>query len=333
MSTERLSISVVMCAYTQERWTDLLRAIASVQRQSLPAEEIILIIDHNKTLFEQAREALPGVTVIENWEERGLSGARNSGIANARGEIIAFIDEDAVASSNWIESLLGGYHSENIVGVGGAVRPLWTVKSPGWFPEEFNWVVGCSYKGLPEDMAQVRNPIGCNMSFRKQALLAAGGFRNGIGRVGKTPVGCEETELSIRLGQINPSAVILYQPEAIVYHKVPEWRASWDYFAKRCYAEGVSKALVTQFVGSNDGLSSERTYTAVTLPRAIFAGLKETIFHKNGNGLRRTGAIIAGLVLTMAGFMAGSVQITKAGNRRGPAYSEVIHKASRQVIP
>ncbi len=324
-------LSVVICAYTQDRWSSLLEAIASVQRQSQPPSEIVLVIDHNPALFEQARQEISGVNIVENNEAQGLAGARNTGIAHSNGQIIAFMDEDAVAADNWLESLIGGYSNKDVLGVGGEVRPLWTTNMPGWFPEEFQWVVGCSYKGLPNTLAPVRNPIGCNMTFRKDVLLAAGGFRNGMGRIGTIPVGCEETELSIRLRQIFPGATILYQPEAVIYHQVPEWRIGWSYFTRRCFAEGTSKAMVTQFVGSSDGLSSERDYTAKTLPLGVLRGITDTFSQKNFNGLKRAGAIMIGLLLTTAGFVSGIIRV----NRKRPGMvlpdASVIPETSRQL--
>ncbi|OGO65651.1 MAG: hypothetical protein A2029_02310 [Chloroflexi bacterium RBG_19FT_COMBO_47_9] len=243
--------------------------------------------------------------MIENKERRGLSGARNSGVALSTGEVVAFIDEDAAADNAWVENLLSSYQYPQVIGVGGEVRPEWTVPPPGWFPEEFHWVVGCSYKGLPEVKAPVRNPIGCNMSFRRQALISAGGFRNGVGRIGTLPVGCEETELTIRLRQQNPNSVYLYQPRAVVMHKVPEWRLKWRYFIQRCYSEGISKALVTHYVGSTDGLSSERRYVIYTLPKGIFSGLLEAITRRRLSGFKRAAAIIVGLMITTTGYLAG----------------------------
>ena len=123
MSNDNLTISVVMCAYTEDRWSDLVTAISSVKKQTIPVNEIILVIDHNQSLFERAHETFGDVYVIENHDEPGLSGARNSGIACAKGQIISFMDEDAIASSSWIENLLSGYSNEQIIGVGGEVKP------------------------------------------------------------------------------------------------------------------------------------------------------------------------------------------------------------------
>src|SRR5438067_543241 len=87
-------ISVIICAYTEERWSDLVAAVESVQKQTLSPREIIVVIDHNPGLLKRAREHVSGVVTIENADARGLRGARNSGIAVAQGQIIAFLDDD-----------------------------------------------------------------------------------------------------------------------------------------------------------------------------------------------------------------------------------------------
>jgi cellulose synthase/poly-beta-1,6-N-acetylglucosamine synthase-like glycosyltransferase len=111
------------------------------------------------------------------------------------------MDEDATAAPDWLERLTHGYDSDEVLGVGGTIDPLWLTGRPAWFPAEFDWVVGCTYRGLPETANRVRNLIGCNMSFRREVFQQVGGFRSGIGRIGLRPVGCEETELCIRLNQ------------------------------------------------------------------------------------------------------------------------------------
>ncbi len=310
-TTAEHSISIVICAYTFDRWEELEKAISSIMRQTIAPKEIILVIDHNHELFEKAKETFVGCEVIENYEGRGLSGARNSGVKYSSGEIIAFMDEDAIADANWINNLITCFQDRQVVGVGGMVLPIWDTYKPDWLPEEFYWVVGCSYKGLPEMKSPIRNPIGCNMSFRREVLLSAGGFKNSMGRIGRTPIGCEETELSIRISQLNRDAMILYQPEAIVLHKVPGWRASMNYFIKRTYAEGLSKARVAQFVGKTDGLSSERQYVLRTLGKGIRTGVAQLVFQFNFGGLKQAGMIALGLFLTVAGYLVGSVSLDK----------------------
>src|SRR5260370_507002 len=98
-------ISVIICAYTEKRWDDLVAAIESVRQQTLPAAEIIIVIDHNLQLLERVQDRIPDVIVVENTEARGLSDARNSGITAAKSQVVAFLDDDAVATPGWLMSL------------------------------------------------------------------------------------------------------------------------------------------------------------------------------------------------------------------------------------
>src|SRR5438067_9370590 len=118
MAPNNPAISVVICAYSADRWPDLLAAVASVQRQTVPPHEIIVVVDHNPELLTLARARLAGVAVLENREQPGLSGSRNSGVAAAQGAIIAFLDDDAVAAPEWLARLTAAYNTPHVIGVG-----------------------------------------------------------------------------------------------------------------------------------------------------------------------------------------------------------------------
>ena len=302
-----IDISVVICIYTEKRWDEFLLAVDSVKQQSIPPKEIIVVVDHNPSLLERVGAHVNGVVVVENGDSPGLSGSRNSGLEAAKGEVVAFLDDDAVAAPNWLEELNAGYRDPLVMGVGGQINPIWTNGRPKWIPEEFYWVVGCTYRGMPRESTHVRNFFGCNMSFRREVVEAIGSFRNNIGRKGTKPMGCEETELCIRAAQRWPKKVLLYKPSAFVYHRVPEKRACWSYFLLRCYSEGLSKALVSRCVGTKDGLASERAYTFKTLPQGGMRGLRDAVIHRDSMGLKRTGSIMVGLMSTTFGFLSGTV--------------------------
>ncbi len=309
-------VSVIICTYSKDRWDVLVAAVESVQQQSLPPGEIIVVVDHNTQLLERVRAHLPRVVVVENSESPGLSGARNSGIAMAQGAIVAFLDDDAVAEADWLLQLSRHCLDPQVLGAGGAVEPLWLSKRPAWFPGEFYWVVGCTYRGLPEMLTAVRNLYGGCTCIRREVFEVVGGFRNGIGRVGTVPRGCEETELCIRANQHWPQKVFLYEPQARIHHHIPPDRASWRYFRLRCYAEGLSKAGVTRYVGLRDGLASERSYVLRSLPRGIVRGLTDALLHRHLAGLACAGAIVIGLAVTTAGFLVGRtlLQVEKLKN-------------------
>ena len=269
MSQTTRDISVIICTYTEDRWNELVAAVESVRQQTLPAAEIIIVIDYNPDLLKRVQDHIPDMFVIENTGSRGLSDARNTGISVAKGHIFVFLDDDAVATPDWLMFLSEAFSDPQVLGAGGPVIPLWSESKPAWLPEEFHWVVGCTYLGMPQTVQIIRNPIGANMSFRREAFDTVGGFRSEIGRVGTRPLGCEETELCIRARQRWPQCVFLYHPQACVFHQVPVKRASWSYFCSRCYAEGLSKAVVARYVGAKDSLSSERAYTLRIHQRAL----------------------------------------------------------------
>jgi GT2 family glycosyltransferase len=305
-----LSVSVVICAHLVDRLPDTIAAVSSVRRQSLAPTEIIVVVDHNPELYRVLTAELPDATVLENQEARGLSGARNTGIAASQGDLVAFLDDDAVADTDWLKFFAESYADPAVAGVGGLTLPSWDTRRPSWFPAEFDWVVGCTYVGMPTVPAPVRNVLGGNACYRREVFGVVGGFRTGIGRsASKRPLGCEETELCIRLRQRRPETVLMFDNRAVIWHKVPAVRAQLRYFVSRCYAEGLSKAMVTRSVGVRDGLSAERAYSSRTLPAGAARGLAAAARGDLG-GLGRSAAIVAGLAAAGAGYCAGSIRRT-----------------------
>jgi glucosyl-dolichyl phosphate glucuronosyltransferase len=301
------SISVVICAYTERRWDDVLAAVTSVRAQDVAPHEIIVVVDHNAGLYERLKAALGDIVVVPNQHEPGLSGGKNTGVDTARGELVAFLDDDAIAEPTWLKYLGAAYVDQKVLGVGGLTRPLWEDRRPSWFPEEFDWVVGCTFVG--REPGPVRNLLGGNASFRREAFDIVGGFPTHIGRSSSSrrPLGCEETEFCIRLARSCPGAVYVFDARAVIWHKVSRARSRFSYFRSRCYAEGLSKALVTRSVGIADGLAAERRYTAVTLRRGVSRGVAHALRGEPA-ALARSAAITVGLLSTTSGYGVGMLQ-------------------------
>jgi glycosyltransferase involved in cell wall biosynthesis len=322
-------ISVIICAYTEKRWDDLLKAVQSVRQQTVQPREIIIVIDYNAVLLKRVQEHLIDVIAIENKQAKGASGSRNSGVAIAHGTVVAFLDDDAIAEPNWIEQLLVPYDDPHIAGVGGKIDPIWMGERPSWFPEEFRWIVGCTFRGMPIANAFVRNLIAANMSMRRDIFAAIGGFRESSGwnqenrennrecrdktkeRFSFSRVlhyeGGEEAELCIRIAQQYQSHLkFYYAPLALVRHHVPEQRTRWRYFLWRCYYEGIGKAFLAFLHGTKDGLAAERAYTFNALPQGVLKGLIEGLLHRDLSRFTQAGSIIAGLSATTAGYLVGS---------------------------
>jgi glucosyl-dolichyl phosphate glucuronosyltransferase len=322
--------SVVVSTYNEERWDDLAACIRSLDGQTLPPLETIVVVDHNPSLLERARETFPEANVVPNTRSRGLAGARNTGTRVASGQVVAFIDDDAQAQPSWLERLEGCFGDPAVVGAGGALLPRWERSEARWIPHEFYWVFGCSYTGLPQRLAPVRNPIGANMAVRRSVLGEVEGFREGesddapreirsrgvVRAAGNIP---DDTDLAIRVKQRFPRGTWLYQPLAPVFHTVTPERASFGYFLRRCYEEGVGKANLSHYVGSRDGLQSERRHLMVVLPRGVARGIRDLLGGDRHGGLR-AGAIVIGLLATATGFLTtalrGSLRPRSPGNGR-----------------
>ncbi len=312
-----MTASVVVRSYTEERWDYLVEAVNSLYAQTRVPDEVVVVVDHNPALLARVQQAFPTAKTVAS-ESRGSSGAWNSGIHHASGDVVAFLDDDAVAERDWLEKLLALYGDDRVVGAGGTIEPDWVDGRPAWFPVEFHWVVGCTYRGMPEEVTPVRNLIGCNMSFRRTVLERVGGFREieGLGHMGAVPVGCDETEMCIRLQQQLPGSVLLHEPAATVRHKVPAGRTLLRYFVSRCSLEGRSKAMVSRLVGLADGLASERAYVLKVLPSGVLRGLVDALRGDLG-GAQRSGAIVIGLGTTTASYAWARIRFALR-NREAP---------------
>ncbi|HEY2160379.1 MAG TPA: glycosyltransferase family A protein [Solirubrobacteraceae bacterium] len=306
MTSESIArTSVVIAAYDTDRFGDLADAVRALGQQSVPPREVIVAVDRNPELVALASRQLPTVTVVPNREHHGAGGARNSGAAVASGELIAFMDDDAVPSPDWIERIEDCLGEDGVIGVGGFIEPWWLGRQPQWFPAEFGWVVGCSYTGLPNGRARVRNVIAANMAIRRQVFESIGGFRRDFGKQGghSEP---EETDLCIRAARRWPERTWIYDPAIHVRHRVPSSRARFGYFVRRCFNEGTGKASLASLVGPGDALSEETAYVRKVLPRGIAQGLAAFFGGRDAFGLLRAAAIVVGLSVTAAAYLATS---------------------------
>lgn len=298
------SVTVIVCAYTTERWSWLLDVIESLREQTWAPKEVLVVIDHNDELYERLTATVDDITIVKNTGPRGLSGARNTGVGLADSDVVAFLDDDAEAAPDWLERLMALYDDPEVLGVGGRVEPLWEAGRPGYFGEELDWIVGCSHRGLPRVASEVRNVIGANMSFRLDVIRQVGGFNHSLGRQGSTPLGCEETEICIRSTMGSPGCRIVYEPAALVRHHVPASRGTVRYMLSRSWSEGISKAQVSHVVGHKRALGPERRYVRSILPRAVVLGLYDWT-RGDPSGLGRAAAFVAVVGCTAAGYLRG----------------------------
>lgn len=266
---DQLTCSVIVCAFTAERLDDLTRCLDAVAHQRRPADEVIVVIDHNPDLLAQlaALRSDRALRIVPSTGQPGLSGARNTGVDLATQNVVVFLDDDAVPEDMWLAELLRPFLDTEVVAVGGRIDPTWPTERPWWFPHHLDWTVGCSIPSMPPEGGPIRNVFGASAAFRREALDVVGGFDPLLGRVGRNGAGCEETDLCIRLRQHDAGALILYAPRSVVRHRVTDDRATVRHVLRRCIAEGRSKAMLSKRVGG-DATRAERRY-ALTVARQL----------------------------------------------------------------
>jgi GT2 family glycosyltransferase len=301
--------SVVVCTFSSRRLQQAVACVESVLAQSPPPAQVIVVVDHNEDLRAMLRARLGDrVEIVVNHGKPGLSSARNTAVGRSSGDAVVFIDDDAVAHDRWLARLLTAFDDPAVIGAGGHAHPAWEGETPRWLPDEFLWAVGCSYRGLPAS-GPVRNPLGCNMAFRTEVFDRVGLFDPRIGRLGSHPVGCEETEFCIRAARAMAASRIVMVSGADVDHRVPPDRARPGYVVRRCYHEGISKAIV-RAVGDARSLETERVYVRRTLPARIWGSSRQLLVGPARlDALGQIGVVVAGTLAAGAGFAAATVSL------------------------
>ncbi|PSQ32846.1 glycosyl transferase family A [Halobacteriales archaeon SW_12_69_24] len=199
-----------------DRYDDVVEAARSVFDQTHDDVELVLISDGNPDVFDRFEAEFgdrPGVRTHCNDRNRGLLVSRNDGADVATGDIVAFLDDDAVAHPEWIERLVAAYEDHDAVAAGGKMVPMWVDGEPRFLPEEHYYLIGATHRG--------------NLQ---------GG----------------ETELCERL-RAEYGRGVYYVPEAEVAHKVFDYRTDPRWLLDRAFWQGYSKRGMEQFVaGSGD---------------------------------------------------------------------------------
>ena len=264
-----MRVSVVLCTHTMDRYDDCTAAAESVLNQTHDEVELVLVSDGDETVAGQLESDFGGrddVLVHCNDENVGLLESRNNGAEIATGEVVAFIDDDAVAADDWVAKLVAAYErstdDDPVLAAGGRMVPAWVAGKPGFLPEEFYWLIGVTHRGFgpdgdPEKAGEVRNTFGSNISFDREVFLELGGFEGDIGgRQGAKNLQGGETELCARLESEHGTGVY-YVPDALVAHRVFDYRTDPGWLVDRAFWQGYSKRGMEVFVPESTGEESD----------------------------------------------------------------------------
>jgi glycosyltransferase involved in cell wall biosynthesis len=241
-----MHVSVVVCTYAMERYGPFSEAVESVLAQTYDDLEVVLVVDGNEAVYDRVRADFcddERVVCHCNDENRGISYSRTKGAELASGEIVAFIDDDATARPDWVENLVRVYEETDAIAVGGDVRPDWQVERPSFFPEEFYWLVGVVEPGFADHMEEVRNTYGSNISYRREQFLEVGGYDPNTGRKGDKHLQAHEAPVGIRL-QRRFGKGMVFTEDAVVDHKLFDYRAEFRWLLFRSFWQGYSKRVM-----------------------------------------------------------------------------------------
>lgn len=306
-----MRVSVVICTYAEERYDAFTEAVASVQSQTYQDLELILVIDGNRILCDQAKRDFgddPQVRIHCNDENLGNLESINRGIELAQGDVIANIDDDATAAPNWIEQLVAAYREHDAFAAGGPIEPDWVDGVARFIPEEFLWLIGVTHKGVPDEPGEVRNTFGSNLSFRSDIIEQLGGYpTDEDSRDSRFQAG--ETALCARLHREYGRGVY-YVPEAIVYHKIFSYRTDVSWLLQRAFWQGVSKRWME--VTHPAATSDERDYVRQLLTEFVPSRVISQISRPSMVGLAQLTFLFGLLGATGMGYAYGF--LTKVGD-------------------
>jgi cellulose synthase/poly-beta-1,6-N-acetylglucosamine synthase-like glycosyltransferase len=317
---------VVIAAYTMDRWELLTECVESVLTQDPRPQEVLLCIDNNEELYQRASAAwsdAPTMTVMRNPDvdhvlfatahERahgtkrrfGAGSARNAAVAATDSDIVAIIDDDARADPGWLSALLRCYESDSVVAVGGPPLPRYETGRPDWFPRSFDWVFGCAYEGLPTTRQPYRHLIGANMSFRRTAFDAVGGFGS---------IDFDDLDLCMKLGHRYGFGSLIYEPAAVVRHFVPAERVTWQYFWRRCVFVNTEKVEAFHGMGEAANLNAEVGFAVKAATLGVLRELSR-VLRGDFAGVQAAAAIYVGLACAAFGNLRGRLHLALGKGR------------------
>jgi glycosyltransferase involved in cell wall biosynthesis len=301
-----MKVSVVLCTYSIDRYADFSDAADSILSQTYDDIELVIVVDGNETVHERALDeygSIESVTVHCNDDNVGLLESRNIGAELATGDVVAFIDDDAVADGRWVEELVTGYDEQDALAVGGRMTPEWVAGKPDFLPEEFYWLVGVTHRGFADGPGYVRNTFGSNISFRRDVFLELGGFDTDIGgRKGDKNLQGGETELCARLA-IEYGEQVWYNPGAEVAHKVFEYRTDPKWLLNRSFWQGYSKRAMEVLVAEPS--DEERNFLNRLLTDSLPRRLKGIVRSPSLSEIKQLAALGAFTGSTGVGYLYG----------------------------
>lgn len=256
--TTRLA-SVIIPTYNRSE--KIVLVLEALNKQSLPPDTYeVLVVDNNsqdntKETIQRCIQRYPGLHLRYLFEKRqGLNFARNLGVQQALADVLVFLDDDAIPETDWLQALLDAYRDTKTGCVGGKITPDFpqNIRLPRWLSPVFNGYFSGFDPGGSQDRELTGNayfPYGANISFKKEAIVAAGFFNPKLDRCGGNLIAGGETEMCLKIHRMGWK--IFYSPRAVVHHLISPNRLTRRYFLDHAKGEGITMVLIDRSLCNN----------------------------------------------------------------------------------
>ncbi len=311
MDNIKIFVSVIISTISMKRYNDLVELLNGIKLQTYNNVETVLVIDENIELYNKIVSLVysdQNIKIIFNPKNRGLSYSRNIGIENANGDIVAFIDDDAIPVPKWIESIVYTLNSIEAGAVTGDVVPIWEKEYISWFPKELHWMISCSYIMTPNKICEIDRGFGTNMAFKKELVKKVGMFNTNLGVNGDNWIGGEDSDMFLNIKAIGKK--VLFNPDAKVLHKIFTNRITLGNIIKRSFNGGISVAVMKRlrekkFKNYKVNNSVEGKYLKTILFRFYPKKLNELIKNPSLLYLKQLAIVFIVMISEISGYFYG----------------------------
>jgi glycosyltransferase involved in cell wall biosynthesis len=309
----QVKVSIITTVYTPERLKDITELLDSLNAQTYKNTETLIVAERLPELADSikkyiAEKGYPNMRVLFNEGEWGSYPSRNLAIGEAKGDIIAFVDDDALPFPDWVEQTVKVYGEDSsVIGVTGPILPLWQDGAMDWFPRELYWIFSCTYREVV-GRAEVRNGFCTNLSFLREAFDSCGLFKSslvgeGWGKSDWQQPAAQETEFCLRAKK-GTGKRIVHDPGVRVRHKVYSYRLGSRFLARRGYWEGYAKAMLKHWYHPYDEevLSTEYELLRYMLLKLLLR-IVGRLFRQPATAWRQLWALIVVLSGVAGGYL------------------------------
>lgn len=248
-------LTVIICTYNRAKYIGPL--LESLAANTLPKSEYeILLVDNNcqdntREICERFAATHPDLTFRYEVEtEQGLSAARNCGIRHAHGDLLVYVDDDALVDNHYLQDYVSYFAAHpDVMALGGPIEPLYETAEPKWMTRYTKALLTAwmNYGDKPREYPKGRYPGGGNAAYRKAVFEKVGLFNTKLGRKGNLLLASEEKDIFDKMHMLGMK--VMYIPEPVLHHSIPQAKLEDDYFNRLTLQIGKSERMRTLAIG------------------------------------------------------------------------------------